>query len=398
MAERRFQTATAATAALGPLLDRPEPPREEDLSEGVRLAVDCITLPDGRFTNRYRLSWHPPRGHIRLLPVHTTAGDHAAAHPELLAVSTGGFFFLADDCAHRPRCLSLNLAVEDGVVHSLPSADQEALLRQGGALSVAVVAARGALEIDGQRLRWAGSRTPHEAACRVASNADIVVEHISDPDTGRRRTFQPASRMSPPAGVGSTNLGLCRAPDGTFEVITASGGPLDTFQFDLVVRAPRGGVGSRVRIVDIDGHGLAGLSAISVGPSLHCADLSEHPLNRERSLGSTPLLLGRPSSRLVFYSTADGREHLCLLDGRPRSPLCPGVTLRETLDIVHRGADVVTGCFLDSGHTPRISLRLGAVRHNVGNRHYLRWPTVEDPTYLWIPEQGRAVSSLITVG
>ncbi|MFT5682194.1 MAG: hypothetical protein ACI8RZ_003112 [Myxococcota bacterium] len=111
-----------------------------------------------------------------------------------------------------------------------------------------------------------------------------------------------------------------------------------------------------------------------------------------------PLLLGRPSSRLVFYTTSDGFEHLCLLDGRPGSLVFPGVTLRETLDIVHADAEVVTGCFLDSGQTPRLSLRRGEGRVSVGNRHYLRWPTAEDPTFLWTPDRGRPTASVITVG
>lgn len=399
MTERRFPTVRAAAEALGPLLDRPAASEDVGITDGVRLRVDSLTLPGGRFTNRYRLSWRPPLGGLRLLPARTAASAYAASHPALWAVSTGGFFFLADDCARRPRCLSLNLAVEDGVVHSLPSADQEALIRTGGGgLTVSVVAARGGLRIDGVPLRWAGVRSPHPAACRVSSNADVVISHVSDPDTGRRRHLLPGSRFCAPAPDGSVNLGLSRLAGRRFRAVAAGTAPLDTFCFDLVLCAPRGAEGSRVDIDDIDGLSPEGLSAISVGPSLHFGDLGRHPLCRERSLGSTPLLLHKPSSRLVFYTTPDGGEHLCLLDGRPGSVICPGATVQEALALVHRDAEVVCGCFLDSGHTPRISVRTAEGWRNLGNRHYLRWPTEADPTYLWTPEAGRPVSSLITIG
>lgn len=394
----RFQTMAEASAFLAPRLDRPVEVAEERLGDGVVLRRDALPLPGGAFTNRYRLSWHPPRGRLRILAQRTATPDYAAAHPHHAAVSTGGFFFLADDCDLAPRCLSLNLAVEDGRVCSLPVADQEALVSSGGAMAVRTVAARGGLRLDGAALSWAGARTEHPADCRVYGNACLVILHVTDPETGKRRVFQEPSRYTPPAPAGAINLGLRRVQGADFVVAQADGGPLDLLRHDAVLCAPTGAVGAPARIEHIDGADLSGLSAISVGPSLHCADLAAHPLNADRSLGSTPLLLGRPSSRLVFYTTPDGGEHLCLLDGRPGSAVFPGVTLRQTLDLVHADAEVVTGCFLDSGQTPRLSLRQGAERVSYGNRHYLRWPTAADPTFLWTPDRGRPTASVITVG
>ena len=399
MPEHRFPTVEAASAFLGPRLDRPVPERREQIAAGVWLHQSAIPLPDGRFTNCTRLSWQAGRAAICLAGERTSTAAAAAAQPDLLAVSTGGFFFLADDCTLRPRCLSLNLALADGRVHSLPVVDQEALIRQDGALRVAVVPARGRLTLAGVPLRWAGARTDHPAEVRVYGNACVIIEHVADPDTGKRRVFRADSRHTPPAPAGQVYLGLHREDDGRFEIAEETAGRMDLFAHDLVLAAPRGVRRGPVAVQTVGELPVAGLSAISVGPALDCPDLAAHPLNREPSLGSTPLLLDRPSSRLIFCETGDGGEHLWLLDGRPGSPVCPGVLMQEAAALVQAALPVRSGCFLDSGQTPRISLRRAdGVWEHIGNRHYLRWPTAKDPDFVWTPDAGRPVASLLTVG
>ena len=130
MSPIRFQSVAEADAFLAPRLDVPVAIAQTDLGGGVVLRTDAVPLPGGRFTNRYRLSWQPGQGRVCFTDERRSVPEFAAAHPALVAVSTGGFFFLADDCDVRPRCLSLNLAVDGGRVRSLPEVDQEALIGQ----------------------------------------------------------------------------------------------------------------------------------------------------------------------------------------------------------------------------------------------------------------------------
>lgn len=400
---RAFRTLEEASAYLTPLLDRPVPAGHAQLTPDIGFCAEPLGLGGGTFTNSYTISWSAAAASEILVAEPPTCTAEYARRHEAAVTATGGFFFLADRSRYRPRTLSLNLAVRDGKVLSLPAADQDALVDQGGTLSVREVPARGRLTLDGRTLHWAGTRTGAEAECYAYGNANCVIVHEPDARTGKVRTLREDSRLTPVITGGRwSDLGFTATRDGRFTATARSDhGRLDIFDHDIVLRCPR--PLARVGAL-LEPHTIGPLSlspslrgAISVGPSLFHPDPQAHPLNTDRSLGSFPLLKDRATTRLVFYGTADGRQHLRLFDGRPGSPVFPGVGLDQAISLVLAGGDVTSGCLLDSGHSCRLNIRQDGRVTSFGNRHYLRWPTERDPRFVWNPDQGRQVASLIVL-
>ncbi|ADI10375.1 hypothetical protein SBI_07255 [Streptomyces bingchenggensis BCW-1] len=400
---RAFATLEEASAYLAPLLDQPVTAEHLELTPHIQFRAEPVGLGGGSFTNSYTISWSSPAASEIFVAEPPMCTAEYARQRDAVVTATGGFFFLADRCRYRPRTLSLNLAVRNGKVLSLPAADQDALVDDGGTLSVVEVPARGELSLDGHTLRWTGTRTGVEADCYAYGNANCVIEHEPDAHTGKVRTLREDSRLTPEiTGHHWSDLGFTAARGGRFEATALSDhGRLDIFDHDIVLRCPRrlARVGSVLEPRTIGPLSLRPSlrGAISVGPSLFHPDPQAHPLNGDRSLGSFPLLKDRPSTRLVFYGTADGRRHLRLFDGRPGSPTFPGVGLDQAISLVLAGGDVTTGCLLDSGHSCRLNVRRGGNVTSFGNRHYLRWPTERDPRFVWNPDHGRQVASLIAL-
>lgn len=407
----RFDTPEEASDHLAPLIDRPVPVTRAELAPGVLFRAEPVGL-GAAFTNSYTVSWDVPAAAEIVVTEPAAADGEFARRTGSVATTTGGFFFLADRCRHRPRTLSLNLAVGEGRLLSLPVATQEALVSRAGALSVVEVPARGELSLAGRVLRWAGSRTRYTADCYAYGNANCVIAHRADERTGRIRVLREDSRFTPEITDGAwSDLGFLSAPEGgsVFEVVARrDAGRLDIFAHDLVLRCPRAvarraGTGARLEVRTIGPLEMGGpvQGAVSAGPSLFCPDPYAHPLNDDRSLGSFPLLRERPSARLVFFATSDGRRHLRLFDGRPGSRTFPGVTLAQAVSLATAdgadGAAVTSGCLLDSGHTSRITVLREGRYESFGNRHYLRWPTPADPHFTWDPGHGRPVASLIAL-
>jgi hypothetical protein len=399
---RHFSSLEEAATYLGPLLDQPVPAARLELTPDIHFQARPVWL-GATFSNSYTVSWRKPTG-ARIFVTDPPISTRAFAQQSgSVVTTTGGFFFLADNCRFRPRMLSLNLAIQEGRVLSVPVATQDALVSRDGSLSVVEVPARGELSLGDHRLHWAGSRTRFTADCYVYGNANSVILHQPDERTGKIRVFQEESRFTPKIlDNGWSDLGFAATADGCFEAVTRSDtGRLDIFQHDLVVRCPRV-VARQGSGLELDTVGplaprdrLQG--AISVGPSLSYPDPYTHPLNDDRSLGSFPLLRERPSTRLVFYQTADGWQHLCLFDGRPGSPTFPGLTLDQAISTVSARGDLVSGCLLDSGNTSKLNVVRDSRLETFGNRHYVRWPSPSEPRFTWSPDQGRPVASVIAL-
>ncbi|PCC73003.1 hypothetical protein SAMN02745121_06535 [Nannocystis exedens] len=399
----RFQTPSEAAAYLAPILDRPVAPFETEIAPGIVLQTAALPLSGGAFVNSYTVTWRPPARAALCFSDPPISALDFARRSESVVTTTGGFFFLADHCRHRPRTLSLNLAIQRSQVSSLPVSDQDALVNRDGALSVVEVAAHGVLTLGRRPFRWAGSRTQHDADCYAYGNANSIILHQPDARTGKARIFQESSRFTPEITCSRwSDIGFMSRPDGHFAAVSRQDrGQLDIFRHDLVLRCPRT---LAMEGAHLEVHTIGPLSlsrsiqaAISVGPSLSYPDLSRHPLNHDRSLGSFPLLAERPATRLVFYQTVDGARHLCLLDGRPGSDTFPGATLAETIALVNSRGQLTAGCFLDSGHTSKIIARRKGAFSTYGNRHYLQWPSEADSSFLWMPDRGRPTASFIAL-
>lgn len=136
---RRFRDLAEAEAFLGPALDRPEAASLRAVAPGLTLDRRAVDIGGGMFCNRTTARWEAPaRAEICVVD----ALESPFARAQALAgrgvrgvVATGGFFFLADDAEVQPRARSLNLAVVDGYVVSLPVVGQTALVCRAGLMA-----------------------------------------------------------------------------------------------------------------------------------------------------------------------------------------------------------------------------------------------------------------------
>jgi hypothetical protein len=407
--ERSFSSPREAAAFLRRDIDRSVPERAVQLGEGIELRAAARSMDERGFTNVYDIAWEPEAGraciHVSDRPIEPRTTRQADG---ALVTTSAGFFFLADKASGMPRHASLNLAINDGRIASLPVVDREVAMTRGGVLSADQIRAEGEFAINGRCVTWVGSRTGRNAECYVYGNANAVIIHEKDPVTGTSRVLDEASRLTPiipQVDRGRLiDVGFMAVEDGSFRSVTASvTGELDVFSHDIVARCPAEHIDPTrenrldvLRIGSLRGDDLPE-SAVSVGPSLDTENFGTHSVNRDPSLGSEPPFTERRMARLVLYEDLDSKTHLRLFDGRPGSPDFRGVTPSEARDAIAADTGYRWGCFLDPGQTAKIWIDENGTLTSYGNRHYLRWPQNDKDNFVWIPDKGRPVSSFITI-
>ena len=401
-----FETENAAKEFVRERIDVPINAGLQYLGEGMTLRSFTIDLDDGKFTNVYDLSISPDavRHRIEFPDKLTSVLDQAKADPTVRAGISGGFFFLADRASSEPRELGLNLALSDGHLLSFPVVDREALVAYEGRLSVRNVQALGVISINGEDVEWSGSLTSHDSEAVVYGNGNSVITHVADDVTGSVRTLDETSRFTPPIDTDDVvDIGFMRREDGSFVGIDSSNaGGVDTFKYDATVRLHErhstGGLPEMivrtVGSIAVDG---SRFSAVTVGPLLDTANFTAHSINYDPSLGGRPPFLDVPLARAVVYADDSGSVHFRIFDGRPGSPVFPGITPSQAAEIIRKEADVVWGCFLDSGQTAKMVTRHESELASYGNRHYLKWPVHPGERFVWVPDTGRPVASMITM-
>jgi hypothetical protein len=407
--ERSFSSPRQAAAFMEMEIDRPVPERVTQLGEGIELRAAARSVDEREFTNVYDVAYEPGAGtariHISDRPVEPRTAEQAGG---ALVTTSAGFFFLADKASGVPRQASLNLAINDGRIASLPVVDREAVMTRDGVLSADHIRAEGEFAINGSSVTWAGSRTGHTAECHVYGNGNAVITHEKDPATGTSRVLDEGSRLTPAIPEEDRgrlmDVGFMAAEDGSFRSVTTSEtGEVDIFNHDIVARCPAEHIDPNrenrldvLRIGSIRGDDLPE-SAVSVGPSLDTEDFAAHSINRDPSLGSQPPFTERRMARLVLYEDLDNKTHLRLFDGRPGSPDFRGVTPSEARDAIAADTGYRWGCFLDPGQTAKIWVDEHGTPTSYGNRHYLRWPQSDKDNFVWVPGKGRPISSFITI-
>jgi hypothetical protein len=400
-----FETAAEAQAFVRDRVDTHIPGQRKSIENRLQFQASTVDLGDGRFTNVYDVSYRAgemsPTIHVhdQLTSVYGLLGTSDAYK----AATGGGFFFLADRMSGTPRQLALNLSMTNGIVRSLPVVDRETVILKSHALSAAFVQSLGLLSINGEELSWSGSLTDHETDAKVYGNGNTHITHEQNEATGKMRVLDERSRFTPAMQPGEmVDIGFVARGDGSFAGIHSSReGNLDIFPHDFVLRCPE-----RFQIADpvlnlrtIDSLALdSGLQgALSVGPMLETADFTEHPVNKDASLGGMPPFVERPLARIALYESEDNMVHLRLFDGRPGSETFTGVTPSEAVKLVEADGSVVWGCFLDPGQTAKLCVRTPDGTVSLGNTHYLKWATNPGDKYIWTPEVGRPTASAITL-
>jgi hypothetical protein len=403
---RTFDSLPEAYAFMAEHIDRPVKRRVTDMGNDFEFRCFPHYHADGNFTNIYDFSWAPESTRAKLhIQARPSEGIDLARQSGRLATTSGSFFVLLNKKSSLPNQTSLNLAIADGSILSLPVVDREALFCNDGKLTMHEVRAEGEFSLNGEALRWTGSRTGRSADGYAFGNGNIVVVSQSDPDKGWIRVLDESSRFTPPMdpSAGLTDVGFTKLEDGSFRsTAIATEGDLNIFAHDLVMRCPSSKVDhhadnvlSILSIGDVDADSFPDY-ATTVGPSLSVADYSTHPIINDYSLDKTaPPFADRRAARMVMFQTSDGRSHLRLFDGRTASPVFTGATPGEARDSIIATEDVDWGFFLDGGGTAKIWVVEDGVLQAYGNRHYLRWPEQGGPA-IWVPDEGRPSSSFLT--
>jgi hypothetical protein len=404
-----FRSIPEAQAHISHELRKPVPNRTIDLDGRATLTTQSISLDNNRLTNSYDLSFAATAGQVTP-SIHinnqlATIPHYLQRNPKKLAAASGGFFFLTDKHGAQPRQLSLNLAMAGQTLRSLPVSDKETLICTKEGLSARYLQALGELSINGARLTWAGSLTDHPADCRVYGNGNAVIKHQADLMTGNIRVLDEDSRYTPYTlpEDGCVDAGFMSAARNRFVMKALSPvGGLDIFGYDMVIRCPEAyirGNEAEMKIHSVDSLSMDGnvQGAISVGPMLDAMSFTAHPINQDASLGSNPPFTERPMARSVAYATNDGQVHLRVFDAIPGDEIFHGVTPSEVSAILHSEAEVVWGCFLDPGQTAKVGVRSNDVVRTYGNGHYLKWPAKQGRPFLWKPNDGRPLASIISL-
>jgi hypothetical protein len=150
------------------------------------------------------------------------------------------------------------------------------------------------------------------------------------------------------------------------------------------------------RVGPVSGYALPDF-AVTVGPFLDASDFEAHPVNQDPSLGGSPSFADQRRVRMAIYHGLDKRAHICLFDGRSGSFSFQGATPTEVRRLIAADPGYRWGCFLDRGQTAKMWVTENGITKSCGNRHYLRWPTDDSGEFVWVPDIGRPVPSVITL-
>jgi len=400
-----FDTAADARAFLRDIVDVRIPDEREIIDGRIALTASTLELDNGRFTNVYDISYREGEATpaVHLHDQLTSVYDFLKSKTTHGAATGGGFFYLVDKASGAPRQLALNLAMQNGNVHSLPVADREAVISQSNNLSAMRLQALGLLSINGKELSWSGSLTDHETDVKVFGNGNAVIQHEQNEATGSIRVLDERSRFTPDMQSGDmVDVGFIARNDGSF----AGGGistkgNLDIFAHDFVLRYPDRYLADNTTLqlytigsLALDG-GVEG--ALTAGPMLETTNFINHPINQDASLGSRPPFLEKPFACMVLYKTENGMVHLRLFDGRPGSETFPGVTPGEAVKLIEAEGAIEWGCFLDSGQTAKLCVSTPKNITSRGNAHYFKWATQPHEKYIWKPGYGRPAATAITL-
>ena len=404
----KFKTNIEAKEFIQDRVDNPTAETIRRLARGAILSSSSQGLTDGTFTNIYDLSFPSDGATKPLISLGKNTFNifnHVKSNTDILASISGGFFFLADKCSKNPLCPSLNLAISDTSVDSLPVVDREAIVLWDDKIEFRHIKSLGLLAINDAEMTWSGSLTKYDTDCKVFSNGNSEIEHMTSLDTGSIRVLDDSSRYTPKIEPGENvvDLGIMSEEGINFTCATINySGCTDIFDYNFVIRTGVCNVESencpRVKINTIDTLNMNDSriqGAVSVGPSLESADFNTHLINSDLSLGSKPPFIERPLARLALYETESGIVHAKLFDGRPGSKIFPGVLPEQARDIILSDEDIAWGCFLDPGQTSKIVVRDNLDVTSYGNSHYLKWPDSPEDYFTWSPEEGRPIANSI---
>lgn len=399
MASIQFKSYEDAQVFIERQVDKPINKQNTKVSDRIQFHAHTTYLEDGAFTNSYDISY-PASSVIQSIVINTSpTALIETVQPADMAAISGGFMLLTDDGTEVNQA-SLNLAISNGKLVGLPVIDREAIILRKGKLEFRQVRALGLITMGSAQISWAGSATRHNAEAKIFASGNLKIGHKSDPATqGRRYVMQQSRYTSKYNDRDLVDVGYNSDSKGVFIATSMSDtGGLDICAQDFIVRMQRNKLKfadvatidtiDDLRISEIDG-------GFSAGPMLNETDFASHSINYDKSLGNKPPFIERRMARAVVYATESNVIHLRLFDGRPGSKLFEGVTPSEAVKMILLEQPVKSGIFLDPGQSAKIFARINGVGISYGNRHYLKWPRQPNDSFLWTPDHGRPITSII---
>lgn len=397
----RFNSQIEAKAYVANKIDNPVANEIKRIGQVILHSL-CLPIDNDSFTNIYTVSIKKDRANpsINIHDNLKTLSDIAIISDRQISAS-GGFFFLADDYIQKPKSLALNLAIQDGSLHSLPARNQEAIIVTDGGISCITVKSLGELSMGNRQRSWSGSLTNYSTDWKIYTNGNTKIVHENNLSTGSRRSLVESSRFTPNINNSLIDIGLTLDTGNKYDIkLVNHNGKTNIFDYDVVIRGRRDLLisdNNKVHFQSIDNRDFKDLkSGISVGPMIECNNFNNHEINFDKSLGDMPPFIARPLARLALFASKD-LINFILFDGRPESYKFPGVTPEFASNFIMQNYDIEWGCFLDPGQTARLNVRDNDNNYSFGNKHYLKWPINQEDEYIWVPELGRPIASSVTI-
>ncbi len=376
-----------------------------ELSPGILLEKGHLMLgKDGSFANYYDITCDTGNGATdvqlfsRNTPLHMKR--MVQNDPDVIAATNGGFFFLSDE---SPEGMIENsnyqLDIRNGVIHGLPVADRPFLYLENGELQATEMVARGILTIDEVPYSWRGSRSAETASDGILyTAASGAIVHEPAPHTGSRRVTK---AVTTPTSSEVLDVIIAKKSAGQLfvqEIVLGGGSSVYAGIGVLQLPATTEIVpGTTITIPQIDTLDLSSVTTgFSIGPSVaHFTTQSDHEINHDASLGSNPPLGTNRIARTIIYKDVNGQIHSRLFDGVPTSDICRGITPNEVATLFET-IPTEWAYHLDGGQSAKVVTRealneADTTLHSYGNKHYVRWPNIEQHPYLWDPDGGRKV-------
>lgn len=385
------------------IFERMETCKSTEIEPGILLEKGCIILDkNGSFVNYYDISADSNIS-IELFSVDTPIHLKRLLQndPDTVAVTNGGFFYLADEHSKQPQNSNYQLNVRSDGIHSLPSADRSFLYIEDGELRIKEIAATGTITMDGTSYSWRGAQSNHEAQGVLYTSASAVITQETSSVTGSKRV---SSLIYTPENENMIDIVIERTQSNSLivEAIRPSGESLvqegvGVLQISADIPVE---IGTIITIPNIDGLNPNLISAgFCIGPNVfHFSNNNDHEINHDTSLGTNPPFDLTRIARHIIYKDSEGKIHTRLFDGVPKSNVCRGVTPQEVANIFET-MSVKWAYHLDGGQSAKLVTRETNQTDSIkkiisyGNKHYVRWPQKESHPFLWDPDGGRKVPS-----
>lgn len=368
----------------------------EEIRNNVWLKVDCITFPDGNFTNVYDLYWNhssvnlAPYIHSENTPYYLL--DAIKKDDQMLAVINGAFFFLVDNKDREPKDFPFHFCIRDGRVMGLLSCDEQVLYVRNNELFAQPLSAFGTMCIGSVIVDWKGFETiegkelPTDIILYNSGNSKVKKEF--DPTTGIRNGFLDHSKIYTQSSSDVVDLVINERSKGELVISHLNdGGGTHFFDGLFILQMPRKNmrfqIGDAVRPLTIGNLDLTGItSGITLNKSVHDPYFY------------TPERISSRDARSIIAKDKLGNVHFVVFDGSKYVPGFKGISAHDVKDYFSHET-YEWAYFLDGGSSSRIIIKDRNQYRFLAND--LAFRRIGLDGLMWEPKRHRKLASSIAL-